>query len=577
MTVRVTHESGTPSYRIPGYFAADGDAGESSASSGNKWRAHLSPDRAGRWDYEITLLAGKQVAVDDAAAHAARPALQAHGSFVIAATDKTGRDFRARGRLQYVGRRYLRFAGSGEFLLKAGADSPENLLAYRDFDGTRSAKRVGVARANEAATTPLKSWRAHVRDWRPGDPTWQGGRGKGLVGALRYLAGTGMNVVSFLTYNAGGDGDDVWPFVSRDDKLHYDCSKLDQWQVVFDHAQALGLLLHVKLQETENDDERNGDVSSVPTALDGGELGVERKLYLREMIARFGHELGLTWNLGEENSQTTEQQRAMARFVHDTDPYHHHIVIHTFPDQQDLVYPPLLGARSALTGASLQNGWDVAHQRVLRWVRASEAAGKPWVVASDEQNPHYTGVPPDPGYAGFDGVARPERGSRPYTIDDIRKSVLWGTLLAGGAGVQYYFGYTLPQNDLDCEDWRSRSRSWEYARIALDFFRDNRIPFQDMRSADELIGSTRDDEPRHCFARPGDLYVVSLPDGATGQLDLGAKVGPFQVLWFDPRHGGALQLGSVQRVQGPGRTSLGRPPADPDQDWIVLVRRTGLE
>jgi hypothetical protein len=577
MTVTITHETGLPSYRIPGYFAADGNAAESSAASGNKWRAHLSPDRAGRWDYEVAILAGKHVAVDDAAAKAARPVLQVSGSFVIASTDKAGRDFRARGRLQYVGRRYLQFAGNGDFFLKAGADSPENLLAYEGFDGTRSAKRVGVTRANEAATTPLKTWRAHVRDWQTGDPTWQGGKGKGLIGALDYLAGTGINAISFLSYNAGGDGDDVWPFVARDDKLHYDCSKLDQWQIVFDHAQTLGLLLHIKLQETENDDNSSGDATSVPTSLDGGDLGVERRLYLREMIARFGHELGLTWNLGEENSQTTQQQRAMAQFVHDTDPYHHLIVIHTFPDAQDRVYTPLLGAQSALTGASLQNSWAVDHERVLRWVRASETAGKPWVVASDEQNPHYTGVPPDPGYAGFDGIAHPERGSRPYTIDDIRKSALWGTLLAGGAGVQYYFGYTLPQNDLDCEDWRSRAQSWEYARIALDFFSDNRIPFQDMRSADQLLADARGDTPNHCFASPGDTYVVYLPDGGTSGLDLGTSTGPFHVRWFDPRHGGALQLGSVHQVHGPGRVSLGQPPADTGQDWAVLVRRRPAE
>ena len=38
-----------------------------------------------------------------------------------------------------------------------------------------------------------------------------------------------------LTYNAGGDGDNVWPFVERDATLHYDCSKLDPWGIVFDH------------------------------------------------------------------------------------------------------------------------------------------------------------------------------------------------------------------------------------------------------------------------------------------------------------------------------------------------------
>src|SRR5690606_8458592 len=141
---------------------------------------------------------------------------------------------------------------------------------------------------------PLKTWGPHVRDWKPGDPTWKGGKGKGMIGALNYLAGRGVNAFSFIPYNAGGDGDNVWPFASHDDKLHYDCSKLDQWAVVFDHAQALGLYLHFKMQEQENDDDG-------PASLDGGDLGPERKLYCRELVARFGHELALNWNLGEEN------------------------------------------------------------------------------------------------------------------------------------------------------------------------------------------------------------------------------------------------------------------------------------
>ena len=41
MMVTFTHESGPPSYRVPGYFAADGNAARTSATSGNKWRAHL--------------------------------------------------------------------------------------------------------------------------------------------------------------------------------------------------------------------------------------------------------------------------------------------------------------------------------------------------------------------------------------------------------------------------------------------------------------------------------------------------------------------------------------------------------
>ena len=59
-----------------------------------------------------------------------------------------------------------------------------------------------------------------------------------MIGAINYLSGKGCNVFSFMPYNAGGDGDNVWPFVERNDKLNYDCSKLDQWGIVFDHATA---------------------------------------------------------------------------------------------------------------------------------------------------------------------------------------------------------------------------------------------------------------------------------------------------------------------------------------------------
>jgi len=570
------HASGAPRYRVPGYFAADGDAANTSATEGNKWRAHLSPDKPGTWRYQIEFKKGKNAAInDDAAVEPVDGCDGLKGEFNIEPTDKTGRDFRAHGRLQYVNKHHLQFGGSGVYFLKAGADAPENLLAYADFDGTYSHKRR-QARAGEAAPAKLKTWAPHLRDWRPGDPTWKNGKGKGLIGALNYLAGQGANAFSFLTYNAGGDGDDVWPFVTREDKLHYDCSKLDQWQVVFDHAQTLGLYLHFKMQETENDDSfLNGKTVVIPEALDGGDLGVERKLYCRELIARFGHELALNWNLGEENTQTPAQQTAMAQFIHDTDPYHHHIVIHTYPDWQDRVYSKLLGDRSVLTGASLQNPWNQVHARTLKWVRESERAGRPWVVANDEQNPASLGVPPDEGYQGFDGKAV-EKDKPAYTLHDIRKFTLWGNLMAGGAGVEYYFGYKLPQNDLVCEDWRSREKSWNYAKIALEFFQTERIPFWEMQNMDALVGNEKNDNSRYCFAKRGELYLVYLPNGVRDgdvELDLAGVTGRLNVMWFNPRAGGPLQFGTVRVINAGGKVVLGRPPSDPEEDWLAVIRR----
>ena len=567
MTVTFAHESGSPVYQVPGYFAADGDAANTSAASGTKWRAHLSPDKPGAWKYAVSFAKGRHAAVNaDAVANLLSPFSGETGTFTVAPTDKIGRDFRALGRLQYVGRHQLRFAGTGEYFLKAGADAPENLLAYADFDGTRPNKRR-QPRPGEAAPAGLKSWAPHVQDWKTGDPTWKDGKGKGLIGALNYLAGKGCNVFSFLTYNAGGDGDDVWPFVERGDKLHYDCSKLDQWQIVFDHASRLGLYLHFKMQETENDD-RNGPGAA--QSLDGGDLGPERRLYCRELIARFGHELALNWNLGEENTQSAEQQRTMAQFVHDTDPYHHHIVVHTYPDWQDRVYSKLLGDQSVLTGASLQNGWNQTHERTLKWVTESDKAGRPWVVANDEQGPAGLGVPPDPDYEGFAG--RTGKDGKGYDLHDIRKATLWGNLMAGGAGVEYYFGYQLPQNDLVCQDWRSRDKSWDYCRIALEFFRQNQIPFWEMKNVDALVGNAKHDDSKYCLAKSGQVYVVYLPNGGSADLDLTGVTGRFAVKWFNPRVDGALRDGSVKQVQGGGKVPLGAPPAETQEDWVVLVR-----
>ena len=540
MTVVFTHESGSPRYEVPGYFAADGDAANTSATSGNKWRVHVSPDKIGKWNWRASFVAGPNVALlPTATGQATAPVDGATGSFDVTATNKAAPDFRARGRLQYVGKHYLRFAGSGEYFQKAGADAPETLLAFEDFDNTKTLK------------TALHKYEPHVQDWKTGDPSWKGGKGKGLIGAVNYLSSKGMNAMSFLPYNAGGDGDNVWPFVDRDDKLHYDVSKLDQWRIVLRPRAGQGPLSALQAggagerrryagcrrwprwwgwprrggtcrcggtrwswwraacecwsgrawwscacaasrrRRSQGGGGGRGNLMApvpcaVQVALDCGDTGRERRLYIRELIARYGYELALNWNLGEENTQSTVQHRAMIQFIHDVDPYDHHVVLHTFPNLQEEIYQPLLG-QTYLTGLSLQNAWNATHQQTARWVRGSAAAGMPWVVANDEQGSASTGVPPDPGYQGFTG--KDNQGNPVQSLHDIRKLTLWGNLMAGGGGVEYYFGYVLPDNDLTMESFRSRDKSWDYARIALNFFRSEKIPFWEMTTADVLVGN----------------------------------------------------------------------------------------
>src|SRR6185369_17229789 len=222
-----------------------------SAECGTKWRAHLSPDKAGKWIYVVSLVKGKHIAVSDAKGEPVRRFAHKTGEFAITASDKVGRDFRGKGRLQYVRKHHLQFSGSKEYFLKAGPDAPETLLAYADFDGTGPGRKREVRSGEALPIQSLHRYEPHLADWKAGNPTWKGGEGKGLIGALNYLAGKGLNSISFLPYNVGGDGDNVWPFVECGDKFHWDCSKLDQWGIVFDHATAKGLYLHFKLQENE--------------------------------------------------------------------------------------------------------------------------------------------------------------------------------------------------------------------------------------------------------------------------------------------------------------------------------------
>ena len=530
--------------RVPGFFAADGDAANTSADKGRRWRVHFAPDQEGAWTYRVSFRSGKNVAVDtDQKAGRALPPDGVTGGFQVGPPLARSRDTRSRGFLRYVGGRYLQFAETRELYLKGGADSPENFLGYADFDQTFFAGQAAQRREGEALPMTVHQYAPHAGDWRPGDPTWGSDKGKNIMGALNYLAGKGMNSVYFLTMNIEGDGKNVWPWTAPSERLRFDCSKLDQWDIVFNHMDRLGLLLHVITQETENDQ-----------VLDGGDLGIQRKLYYRELVARFAHHPALVWNLGEENSNSNAQRKAFARRLAELDPYDHPIVVHTYvytkPDDRDSEYAPLLGFPD-LAGPSLQIGSaNLVHHETLSWISRSAASGHSWFVCLDEIGPADVGVKPDTDDPGHDA---------------IRQQVLWGNLMAGGSGCEWYFGYKFANNDLNCEDWRSRERMWDQTRYALEFFQ-KFLPFAEMQSADEVTNASDD----FCFAKPGAVYAVYLPHG--GPTDIQLPTGRYSVRWYDPRHGGELQRGTVNEVSGPGAASLGDPPAEAGLDWVVLAR-----
>ncbi len=270
----------------------------------------------------------------------------------------------------------------------------------------------------------------------------------------------------------------------------------------------------------------------------------------------------------------------MVNYIHKTDPYKNHIVLHTFPPEQEMRYRPLLGDKSLLTGISMQKGWKHSQKFTLQWIQESAAAGRPWVVAHDEQSPASLGVPIDPGYNGHTGTVSEKAPKGPagegyiaadaYDLHDIRKALLWGHFLAGGAGVEYYFGYDIPENDIHCEDFRSRDKSWDYCRIALEFFYDHSIPFWEMKSANALVGNLKDNNSKYCFAKEGEVYLVFLPEGGEAEIDLIGTSGKFSVKWFNPREGGELQTNGNATLVGGNKGVLKAPTAD---DWLAVIMK----
>jgi hypothetical protein len=452
--------------------------------------------------------------------------------------------------LEYVGDHYLKFA-DGPYWIKGGADSPENFLAYAGFDNTED--QPGGADTS-GLVNGVHRYADHVADWENGDPNWvsadTGYDGKALIGALNYLSGVHVNSIYFLPLNLGGDGREVYPFISPagtpNANTHYDISKLTQWNSAFDHAQRRGIALHVVLNETESGNEQ---------WLDNGTLGVERKLFYRELIARFGYALAVKWNLSEENDFSHSQLRAFADYIGALDWASHPLSVHTHPDNFS-DYTAIVGD-PRFTTTAIQYGIDNANSHVETWRANSAAAGHRWVIDMDENNPAGTGL-------------------TATNADDLRKRILYDVYFSGG-NIEWYMGYhSLPLGgDLRLEDFRTREQMWNYMWMARSFMQEH-LPFWNMAPHDELLsGESGSYGGGQVFALPGTAYAIYLPNaGSGGLLDLGAVSATvfFEGRWFNPRTG--QFAGSPHLTSGGGGFSLGAPPNSSSEDWVYWLTLT---
>jgi hypothetical protein len=538
---------------VPGFYAADGKGGD----SGSTWKIRLTPDEPGQWGMLLRFEQGPRINAQDLSVVGTQIFPGGYPLFFeVGAPSPKAPGFLAHGPLEYVSERYLRHA-DGTWFLKTGTNSPENLLGYAGFDG---AQDIGGLPRNE---TFLHRYTEHVADWRGGDPDWVAdGRpsaGKGIIGALNYLASKGVNSVYFLPLNLGGDGQDTYPFLdptgnSFDQVTHYDVGRLEQWELVFEHAQRLGILLDVVLAERE----------AANIAWLGSGLTDERKVYLKTLAAMFGHHLGLRWILCEENAPEPNTQFSVvelgdiARWLKRWSQFDHPIAVHTDPNDVQIFQQILSGPAdpSWLTSASLQvhRNYNPATDTVLGLF---EQAGRVATVDLDEVGPAGQGI---------DGSNHVH----------FRKLVLWDVLLSGG-NVSWYFGYhALPLGgDIRTEDFRTREGMFEFshiARLAL-----TRMQFWRMEPADDLVtGDTLDPAygDAEVMAVPGDRYLIYFSNAtSTGNLDLSAVPAGqrFSARWHDPRTG--QDVGPATTLVGGAVRALPTAPQPSGEDWVLFVRR----
>ncbi|TQV70510.1 DUF5060 domain-containing protein [Exilibacterium tricleocarpae] len=530
-------------YNVPGFFDGNGNGG----GSGNVWRVRFSPDEAGNWNYAATLRSGTNVAVELAPNAGSAASLGgATGSFAVAGRDPGAPGFLKWGRLEYVNKHYLKFR-DGDYWIKGGVDSPENFLGYKGFDNTVN-QSGGVNTAG--LENGLHRYLPHVDDWNPGDPDFTsadtGFDSRGIIGALNYLSSENVNSIYFLPMNLGGDGRETYPFVgpgnNNFDKAHYDISKLSQWNQVLNHAQEKGIALHFVLAETESGNEN---------WFDNGNLGVQRKLYYRELIARFSYLLAIKWNLSEETDFSDNNLRAFADYIGALDWANHQITFHTHPNRLNQYDPHLGDTRFDTT--SIQYNPNNANDFVETMRNRSRNNGRIWVIDMDENNPASEGL-------------------TDTNANDLRKRTLYDVYFSGG-NIEWYFGYhSLPLGgDVRTENFRTRQAMYRYMWYARRFMQEQ-LPFWDMQPNDGLLsGESGAFGGGQVFHKAGEVYAVYLPDASpSGTINLAS--GSYTKRWYNPRNG---QFQGGATIVGGGAHALGSPPNSADQDWVVLLRAEG--
>ncbi len=523
-------------YDVPGYFDGDGSGGE----TGKVWRVRFAPDEPGIWAYQASFHSGTNVAVSLNPSDGIAVSFDGDsGNFTVADLDINAEGFLKYGRLESVGDYYFKFR-DGNYWIKGGMDSPENFLGYTGFDNTPNA---------------LNDFSTHVSDWVLGDPDWDSSNtpiatndGRAIIGTLNYLASQHLNSIYFMPMNIGADGKDVWPYASTtidrngsasNDNVHFDLSKMHQWDIALDHAQRKSIFLHFVLSDRE---------AANKNELDNATLGVERKLFYRELISRFGHYNALQWNISEEYNLALPLDPAVikefAQYINDVDPYNHPITVHNHGNTYVSALAPFVGdTRFGVMSVQTWQEPENISSAIEHFRTETANAGHIVPTAVDES-------------IGLDQLSAAE----------YRKRAIWDAMLSGG-GHELFVAY----QDSSLDNFTTFEDHYRYLWYARKFVQDN-LPFWEMTPSDALVtGENGLYGGAEVFAKEGEVYAIYLPAGnLEGTLSLGANSGLYEQRWYNPRTG--QFAGSVKTVNAALSFGLGLPPSEINEDWVTVVR-----
>jgi len=400
---------------------------------------------------------------------------------------------------------------TGSFLAKAVRD-PDRDSAPR----LRATK--GAYLIDESGKPWLKAGANEPEDFlnNPRLPTLQN-----KLEAIDDLHRMGVNSLYLMPLNIDGDRKNVWPWIGSSSKEakqntdRFDVARLAEWETIFTHMQRRGIVIEMVLED------------------DSAWSRFPHERYYRELVARFGHHKGLIWYLAEEYNETysAKQISRFAALMRSIDPYDHPIAIHHAGKPKALL--PFLSDPN-IDVASLQTNAAPQNRTAAAWWERSRRSPQRLVVSLDET-----------------GAIGPKDRA-------LSRHIVWSAYL-GGAYVELY---TKPI-------YRKRHTFRSYESHFTDMARARRIieglPFGEMEPSNSLLrGST----PAYLFAKPGEVYVVYLPEGGQTRIDLIKANGQYDLQWFDPRSDATRDGGTVS---GGVLYQLPKPPLV--DDVVAVLRR----